>query len=125
MAVLCPHHLRDSGTIKKNSKTNKRVVALVEYILEPKENRSYQYVPILESLIQILGKENIRDQILSKAQEQSSPYHYKSYRDDTVYKENSFYCEDERITLVLCIDEVEICNPLETSRKKHKTTAVY
>lgn len=102
-----------------------RVVELVEYILEPKENRSYQYVTILESLIQILGKENIRDQILSKAQEQSSPHQYKSYRDGTVYKENSFYSEDWRITLVLYIDEVEICNPLGTSRKKHKTTAVY
>lgn len=101
------------------------VVDPVEYILEPKEKRSYQYVPILESLIQILGKENIRDQVLIQAQEQSSPQYYKSYCDGTVYKESSFFSEDGRIALVLYIDEVEICNPLGTSRKKHKITAVY
>ena len=35
------------------------------------------------------------------------------------------YSKELRITLVLCLDDFEICNPLGTSRKKHKVTAVY
>lgn len=33
--------------------------------------------------------------------------------------------EEPRITLILYIDDFEICNLLGTSRKKHKITAVY
>lgn len=36
-----------------------------------------------------------------------------------------FFSEDGQIALVLYIDEFEICNPLGTSRKKLKITAVY
>jgi len=39
---------------------------VVEYVLEPNEKRSFQYIPILQSLIQILGKENLREKVLSK-----------------------------------------------------------
>lgn len=35
------------------------VVEPVEYILDPNENKSFQYVPILESLKQILNNEDI------------------------------------------------------------------
>lgn len=97
------------------------VVEPVEYVLEPNEKRSFQYIPILQSLIQILGKENLREKVLSEEQNKSSTK-YESYRDGIIYKENSFYSEELRITLVLCVDDFEICNPL---RKKHKITAVY
>ncbi len=101
------------------------VVEPVEYILEPNEKRSFQYIPILQSLVQILGKENLREKVLIKEQDQLSSIQYGSYRDGTVYKENSFYSEELRIALVLYVDDFEICNPLGTSRKNHKITAVY
>lgn len=100
------------------------VVEPVEYILEPNEKRSFQYVPVLKSLIHILGKEDLREKVLSKEKDKSSTK-YESYQDGTIYKDNSFYSEDLRITLVLYIDDFEICNPLGTSRKKHKITALY
>ncbi len=105
-------------------KEKSEVVEPVEYVLEPNEKRSFQYIPILQSLIQILGKENLREKVLSKEQNKSSTK-YESYQDGTIYKENSFYSEELRITLVLYVDEFEVCNPLGTSRKKHKITAVY
>lgn len=101
-----------------------QVVEPVEYILEPNEKRSFQYIPILKSLIHILGKEDIREKVLSKKKDKSSTK-YESYQDGTIYKDNYFYSEELRITLVLYIDDFEICNPLGTSRKKHKITAVY
>ena len=124
MLVLCPHRSRDNFKfffiiIKKNLKLKP-----VEYILEPNEKRSFQYIPIFQSLIQILGKENLREKVLSEEQNKSSTK-YESYRDGTIYKENSFYSEELRITLVLYVDDFKICNPLGTSRKKHKITAVY
>lgn len=42
------------------------------------------------------------------------------------YKNNPFLSgEDLRISLCLYIDNFEVCNPLGTSRKKHKLCAVY
>lgn len=42
------------------------------------------------------------------------------------FKENPFLSGDElRICLTLYIDDFELCNPLGTSRKKHKLCSVY
>lgn len=41
-------------------KENSEVVQPVEYILEPNDKRSFQYIPVLKSLVQIWGKENLR-----------------------------------------------------------------
>lgn len=36
-----------------------------------------------------------------------------------------FSGEDPTIAVIIYVDDFEICNPLGTSRKKHKVTAVY
>lgn len=43
------------------------------------------------------------------------------------YKQNPLFSgsEDLAISIGLYVDEFEICNPLGTSRKKHKITAIY
>ena len=44
----------------------------------------------------------------------------------SVRKENEFLSGEElRLSLLLYCDDFEICNPLGTSRKKHKVTGVY
>lgn len=51
---------------------------------------------------------------------------YKTYRDGLYYKDNSLLSsEDLSIALGLYIDDFEVCNPLGTSKKKHKVCAVY
>ncbi len=101
------------------------VVEPVEYILDPNENKSFQYVPILESLKQILNNEDIREKFLTDDGHTSIPAQYRSFRDSAIYRGSDFYSEEQRICIFLYVDDFEVCNPLGTSRRKHKITAVY
>lgn len=54
------------------------------------------------------------------------PQVFTSFRDGGNYKANSFLASDElRISIKLYIDDFEVCNPLGTSRKKHKLCSVF
>lgn len=53
---------------------------------------------------------------------------YNSFHDGSHFKENQFLSGEEfRLSLLLYCDdfEIQVCNPLGTSRKKHKVTGVY
>lgn len=51
---------------------------------------------------------------------------FKSFQDGLIYSQNDFWSQEElRISLTLYIDDFEVCNPLGTSRKKHKLCGVY
>lgn len=55
-----------------------------------------------------------------------SDTHYKSFHDGIHFKNNTLLSENNpAISLILYVDDFEVCNPLGTSRKKHKITAVY
>lgn len=63
------------------------------------------------------------DKVLEASTKQG---HYKTSFDGLYFKENPLLSgEDQYITLALYIDDVDVCNPLETSRKKHKPCATY
>nr|XP_023651070.1 uncharacterized protein LOC111835233 isoform X1 [Paramormyrops kingsleyae]XP_023651071.1 uncharacterized protein LOC111835233 isoform X1 [Paramormyrops kingsleyae] len=95
------------------------IIEPVEYILD--EKSTFQYVPILKTLSQVLQK---NDKMLKNVY--SSRSTYETFCDGSHFKENSCLSgDDERICLILYIDDFEVCNPLGTSRKKHKITAVY
>lgn len=98
----------------------------VEYNLDPgdKSSGSFQYVPVLPSLQQVLKNEDILKYVLTKHPNTSQ---LSSFQDGTYFKLNEFHDNEEfhSISLILYIDDFEICNPLGTSRKKHKGTAVY
>ncbi len=56
----------------------------------------------------------------------SSETQYKSFHDGTHFKNNTLLSENNpAISLILYVDDFEVCNPLGTSRKKHKITAAY
>ena len=51
---------------------------------------------------------------------------YKSSQDGSHFQENSFLSGDElRILITLYVDDFEICNPLDTSRRKHTLCGIY
>ena len=51
---------------------------------------------------------------------------FKSFQDGKYYKDNKLLGQQNTcISLALYIDDFEVCNPLGTSRKIHKITAVY
>ena len=107
----------------KYYKENFSVIEPVEYILDPEEKSSFQYVPVLLSLQQLLKNEDIVKRLLTKHSDYSQ---LASFRDGKYFKQNEFHANEEfSISLILYVDDFEICNPLGTSRKKHKVTAVY
>lgn len=50
---------------EKYFKENFSVIELVEYILDPEENCSFQYVPVLKSLQQLLNNQVIVNSVLT------------------------------------------------------------
>ncbi len=80
----------------------------------------------MQSLLQILKNKDVQEKVFSSARHCGSSCQYSGFRDGTHFKENTFLSEEElRLSLLLYCDDFEICNPLGTSRKKHKVTAVY
>ena len=116
---------------KQYYKANFGVIEPVEYILDAKNKRSFQYVPILKSIQQLLSRGDIITQVVEGHQRQEGTYsgvthQYRSARDGSLFKENCFFAgEKPRIILNFYVDDFETCNPLGTSRKKHKLCAVY
>ena len=110
-------------------KENFSVVQPVEYVLDAKSKHSYQYVPILKSLQQLLSRQEVIDQIVEGHQRQDdaqSGVSYKCSKDGSLFKDNPFFSRGKpRIILQCYVDDFEVCNPLGTSRKKHKLCAVY
>lgn len=100
------------------------VVEPVEYILDNKDNRTFQYVPIRQSLLQVL--KNIKEKDLVTQKNTGCASQYQSFHDGSHFHENELFAGDvERLSLILYIDDFKVCNPLGTSHKIHKVTAVY
>lgn len=104
-----------------------KVVEPVEYVLDGRSKKTFQYIPLLQSLQQLLSSKNVVEKIVdAHASCTVDPQQYLSVKDGAHFKNNSFFaCEDLRIYISLYIDDFELCNPLGTSRKKHKLCAVY
>ncbi|XP_030613299.1 uncharacterized protein LOC115800188 [Archocentrus centrarchus] len=102
------------------------VVEPVTYLLDNKK-ATFQYVPILKLLQQILNCQAILDKVISNHRGKrefivDSSYEFKSPEDGKYLIENGLLNADEiRISIRLYVDEFEICNPLGTSRKKQNS----
>lgn len=101
---------------------NYPLVMPVEYQLEP-PGHTIMYVPILEMIHELFKNTDI----LSKIREPNTePGHYVPYCDGSHFHENELLStEDLNLSIQLYIDELEIANPLGTSRKVYKLCAVY
>lgn len=77
-----------------------KVLEPTEYILDAKHNKSFQYVPIIRTLQELLSKDDVVKKILENHRIQQS---YKSSADQTLkssldgshFKENSFFSGTE------------------------------
>lgn len=111
---------------KRNAYLRKHfsIVEPIEYMLDGKH--SFQYIPILQSLSQLLENSEIQQSVLKSPRHYSSSGQYTSFRDGSHFRHNTFLSGEElRLSLLLYCDDFEICCPLGSSRKKHKVTAVY
>ena len=111
---------------KQYYKDNFGVIEPVEYVLDAKYKRSFQYVPILKSLQQLLSTKVVEGHQRQEGTNSGVTHQYRSSRDGSLFKENCFFAGGKpRIILNFYVDDFETCNPLGTSRKKHKLCAVY
>lgn len=102
------------------------VVEPEEHILDQKQRNTFHYVPILQSLVQVLNNKTIQERALGYERNLENASQYQTFRGGSHYQKNYFFSvEEDTVSLILYIDDFEVCNPLGTSRKKHKVTAVY
>lgn len=100
------------------------VIEPIEYVLDADRKRKFTHVPILHVLTELLKRGEVLDKVLEKPNLQNG--HYRSFYDSLNRKENPLLSEEEfHIALGLYIDDFEICNPLGTSKKKHKLCGIY
>ena len=107
---------------------NFNVVEPIEYFLDRKNNKTFQYVPLLKSLQQLLNCETTLNKAIhlkKKHPVQSDKQVYRSFWDGRLCKSNAILSKECAISVILYVDDFEICNPLGTSRKKHKICALY
>lgn len=101
-----------------------KVIEPTEYLYNQTQNNAYVYVSITKQLECLFCHQQFLDKVAFN--QESSPGQYKSFQDGRYYKENKLFGKEESgIALGLYIDDFEVCNPLGTSRKIHKITAVY
>lgn len=83
------------------------------------------YVSILQMLQTMFSKTDVLNKIHEN--KPSPPGMYMMHEDGTYFKENPLLSESDELkfALILYVDDLEIANPLGTSRKIHKLCAVY
>lgn len=112
------------GLRRKYFKEHFQCVDPVEYFLDSQKNRSFQFVPILKTLQEVLKNKDFAENTLSTHSNRTE--HFKSVFDGTFFKKNNFFVEEEtKLCIILYVDDFEVCNLLGTSRKKHKITSLY
>lgn len=78
----------------------------VEYILHSGEKKTFQYVPILPLLSQLVNNRHIQTTILQNKSPSDVSSGYKSFHDGSFLRENSFLCGGElKLPLILYIDD--------------------
>jgi len=100
------------------------VLEPTEYLYDRTRKNHFVYVSVYQVLERLLSHPGLLDKIVFN--QQSPPGHFESFQDGHYFKENRLLGDNNLgIALGLYIDEFEVCNPLGTSRKIHKTVAVY
>ncbi|XP_065646905.1 uncharacterized protein LOC136076924 [Hydra vulgaris] len=88
---------------------------------------SFQYIPILPLLKQLIEKEEIWNSIKRKLENDLSAKTnlLYSYSDGFICKHHNIFNHKYALRLHLYIDEFEVCNPIGAHRKVHKICAFY
>lgn len=85
----------------------------------------YHYVPILETIKSLLSDPSVYNKIF-KSNKPSENNIYRNHTDGKVFRNNPFFISGQgNLQLILYQDSFEICNPLGSSKLKHKILALY
>ncbi len=110
-------------------KENMTYIEPIEIVLQKRtihdKLESFQYIPIEPVLTEMVNKPDVLEEVM-KPLNKGPDGQYSSYTDGKYFQEIlRITGDDVSILLVLYTDDVEVCNPLGTSRKIHKLTPVY
>ena len=99
------------------------VVMPFQYVIE--HGHAAVYVPILPMIQELFKHTDAFDKI--QEARCSQPSHYMSHRDGSYIHANELLSASPelKLPLILYVDELEVSNPLGTSRKIHKLLSVY
>lgn len=128
----------NSGPLRSNYSRNKFFKDKFNYV-NPKchylgrnsQNKecSYQYIPLLETIKCLFKDESVYQEytLTSKYEEQThNDCYFRDITDGLAFKSNAlFESYPNSLRLILYQDAFEVCNPLGSSRKKHKIIGVY
>ena len=84
------------------------VLEPVEYILDAQRSRTFQYIPLLQSLQHLLSQKGVLEHFETQRIEQpvsAGLQEYRTIRDGEFYKQNPFLSEGLRIAVNLYIDD--------------------
>lgn len=100
------------------------VIEPTEYLYNTAHKNAFVYISVTKVLENLLERADFLDQIVFDQESLSG--RFKSFQDGRYYKDNKVLGQQNTcISLALYIDDFEVCNPLGTSTKLHKITAVY
>lgn len=84
----------------------------------------FYYIPILKTLEVMLKNKSVYDMCFYQPKSKNGMYF--DFCDGHIFKQNSFFKENPNaLRLILFQDAFELCNPLGSSRKKHKIIGIY
>lgn len=104
-------------------RNNYPLVMPIQHSLD--SSRYTVYVPVLQMLQMMFKNTELLDKL--QAATKSSPGVYVAHEDGAYFKANKLLSATGKLklSLILYVDDVELANPLGTSRKIHKICAVY
>ncbi|KAG9277980.1 hypothetical protein AMEX_G5760 [Astyanax mexicanus] len=100
------------------------VIEPTQYTYRSTFKNSFVYVSVIQVLETLLRYSDFSEKLVFY--QEDNPGQFRSFRDGQYFKDNKLFgAQETSISIGLYIDDFEVCNPLGTSRKIHKITAVY
>ena len=85
---------------------------------------TFQYVPLLSTLKQVLQIQSVRHEIMRSPQRNGEMLH--DFSDGSVFKQHDFFkTNPHALQIIAYYDEVETCNPLGSSSGKFKLGCIF
>ena len=86
---------------------------------------TFIYIPIIESLRQLLKDSRMRNEFLQEPQTCESDILF-DFQDGELYQNDQYFKDHKQaIALIIFHDEIEVCNPLGSKAGKHKLDLYY
>ncbi|XP_042071392.1 uncharacterized protein LOC121812673 [Haplochromis burtoni] len=89
------------------------------------KNKSFYYIPLIESLKQLLSNSRLFDMLSAGPQSCPNASFLYDINDGIIFKTHPLFSENSALQLILCSDEIEMCNPLGSRASVNKLLMFY